>query len=132
MAEQLSGLPPHPNILNLQARFTEIHERNTILFKTDCPEHISLWKQFCKINFSTPRLLLIFRQICSAVAHMHDHGLVHRDIHPTRLHWCQGKPVFNLIGLPYNYLKLLKGRNFAGHLPFSAPELLTKQSSYDG
>mmetsp|Transcript_7412 Transcript_7412/g.8958 ORF Transcript_7412/g.8958 Transcript_7412/m.8958 type:complete len:195 (-) Transcript_7412:2015-2599(-) len=63
---------------------------------------------------------------------MHDHGLVHRDVHPTRLHWCKGRPVFNLIGLPYNYLKLLKGKNFAGHLPFSAPELLSKQPSYDG
>lgn len=62
---------------------------------------------------------------------MHEHGLVHRDIHPTRLHWCNGRAVFNLIGLPYNYLKLLKGKNFAGHLPFSAPELLQKQSSYE-
>ena len=44
---------------------------------------------------------------------MHEHGLVHRDVHPTRLHWCNGKPVFNLIGLPYNFKKLLKGENFA-------------------
>ena len=59
---------------------------------------------------------------------MHEHGLVHRDVHPTRLHWCNGKPVFNLIGLPYNFKKLLKGENFAGHLTFSAPELLAKPS----
>ena len=131
MAEQISSLPPHPHLLNLQEPFSEIAERNALLFKTDSPQHISLWKQFCKTNFSTPRLLLIFRQITSAVAHMHDHGLVHRDIHPTRLHWYDGKPVFNLIGLPYNYLKLLKGKSFAGHLPFSAPELLTKQTSFE-
>ena len=62
---------------------------------------------------------------------MHAHGLIHRDIHPTRLHWLDGKPVFNLIGLPYNYLKLLKGKNFAGHLPFSAPELLTRHSQHE-
>jgi len=62
---------------------------------------------------------------------VHDHGLVHRDVHPTRLHWGNGKPVFNLIGLPYNFKKLLKGENFAGHLTFSAPELLAKPSQYD-
>ena len=62
---------------------------------------------------------------------MHEHGLVHRDIHPTRLHWLNGRPVFNLIGLPYNFIKLLKGKNFAGHLTFSAPELITKVSAYD-
>ena len=75
--------------------------------------------------------MLIFRQITSAVAHMHDNGLIHRDIHPTRLHWCNGRAVFNLIGLPYNFLKLLKGKNFAGHLPFSAPELLLKQTQFE-
>lgn len=131
MAQQLSALPPHPYLLNIQEPHQEIQQRNTIVFKTDCPQHISLWKQFCKTNFSTPRLLLIFRQLTSALSHMHAHGLVHRDIHPTRLHWSNGRPVFNLIGLPYNYLKLLKGKNFAGHLPFSAPELLAKQSAFE-
>lgn len=102
---------------------------NTIMFRSESPDHINLWKQFCKTNFSTARLLLIFRQITSAVAHMHANGLVHRDIHPTRLHWSNGKPVFNMIGLPYNFIKLLKGKNFCGHLTFSPPELLQKNSS---
>ena len=101
------------------------------MFKSECPEHLLFWKQFCKTIFSVPRLLLIFRQITSAVAHLHEHGLVHRDIHPTRLHWCNGRPVFNLIGLPYNFIKLLKGKNFAGHLTFSAPEMVQKVSHYD-
>ena len=133
MAKQLADLPAHPHILNINEPYMELNglnASNTIVLKTDCPEHILLWKQFCKTNFTTARLLLIFRQITSAVAHIHEHGLVHRDIHPTRLHWCNGKPVFNLIGLPYNFKKLLKGENFAGHLTFSAPELLTKPTSF--
>ena len=61
MADQLLAIPPHPHLLNFREGYTHLKERNTIMFKTDCPEHISLWKQFCKTNFSSPRLLLIFR-----------------------------------------------------------------------
>jgi serine/threonine protein kinase len=34
-----------------------------------------------------------------------------------------------MVGLPYNFIKLLKGKNFAGHLSFSAPELITQPST---
>ena len=101
------------------------------MFKTQAPDHLHLWKQFCKTNFSTTRLLLIFRQLTSAVVFLHAHGIVHRDLHPQRLHWSNGRPVFNIIGLPYNYIKLLKGRNFLGHLSFSPPEALHSQGSDD-
>ena len=64
MAKQLADLPAHPHILNINEPYTELQGVNsttTIVLKTDCPEHILLWKQFCKTQFSTARLLLLFR-----------------------------------------------------------------------
>lgn len=55
---------------------------------------------------------------------MHDHGIIFRDVHPTRIHLSNGKIKLNLIGMPYNFKKLLKNLNFSGHVNYSAPEIL--------
>jgi serine/threonine protein kinase len=63
------------------------------------------------------------------VAHLHSLGIIHRDVHPTRLHYNNGVCKFNLIGLPYNFKKLLKCTNYSGHVNYSAPEIISEESS---
>jgi hypothetical protein len=36
----------------------------------------------------------------------------------------QGLIKINLVGMPYNFKKMLKNKSFCGHLNFSAPEIL--------
>lgn len=50
--------------------------------------------------------------------------MIFRDLHPTRIHLTDGVIKWNLIGMPYNYKKLLKSPTFSGHLNYSAPEIL--------
>ena len=57
---------------------------------------------------------------------MHEHGIIHRDVHPTRIHYNNGLCKFNLIGLPYNFKKLLKCTNYSGHVNYSAPEIISE------
>ena len=110
-----------------------LEEISTIVFKTQSPDHISTWKQFCKYDFSTTEVLSIFRQLCSAIAHLHGLGIIHRDVHSTRVHYSNGLLKFNLIGLPYNFKKLLKCTNYSGHVNYSAPEILVENEmpTYD-
>jgi serine/threonine protein kinase len=65
-----------------------------------------------------------FRQLTSAVASLNNNGIIHRDVHPTRLHMHNGILKFNIFGLPYNLKKLIKNENATGHLNYSAPELI--------
>lgn len=37
---------------------------------------------------------------------------------------------FNMVGLPYNYKKLLKRPNFSGHVNYSAPEFIHERSDF--
>jgi len=50
--------------------------------------------------------------------------MIFRDVHPTRIHLNNGAIKFNLVGMPYNFKKLLKNESFSGHLNYSAPEIL--------
>lgn len=61
---------------------------------------------------------------------MHEQGIIHRDVHPTRIHSTFGLAKFNLIGMPYNYKKLLKKDNFCGHVNYSAPELIEEKLAF--
>ena len=99
-------------------------------FKTEAPDHVSSWKQFCKVKMSLFNILSIFRQLTSAVAHLHSKGIIHRDVHPTRLHLNNGLLKFNTIGLPYNFKKLLKNPNYSGHVSYSAPELISEEKGF--
>jgi serine/threonine protein kinase len=69
-------------------------------------------------------MLCIFRQMCLAVARVHEQGLIHRDIHPTRINLIGTAVKLNLVGMPYNFKKLFKSETFCGHLNYSAPETL--------
>lgn len=70
----------------------------------------------------------LFRQLASGIAHLHSLGIIHRDVHPTRIHYNNGLCKFNLIGLPYNFKKLLKCTNYSGHVNYSAPEIITESA----
>jgi serine/threonine protein kinase len=50
--------------------------------------------------------------------------MIFRDVHPTRIHLKNGFIKLNLVGMPYNFKKLLKNESFSGHLNYSAPEIL--------
>lgn len=56
-----------------------------------------------------------------AVEYIHSQDMIFRDIHPTRIHLVNGEIKINLIGMPYNFKKLLKNDSFSGHLNYSAP-----------
>ena len=51
----------HPNLLSLLEPAVLINEIQTLVFKTEAPDHISTWKQFCKVEFSTQEVLSVFR-----------------------------------------------------------------------
>jgi serine/threonine protein kinase len=123
MIEQYSLLT-HPNVMKFTETPVMLANIQTLVFKTDAPDHISTWKQFCKSEMSIFNTLSVFRQLTAAVASMNELGITHRDVHPTRLHLHNGILKFNLIGLPYNFKKLIRNPHFSGHLNYSAPELL--------
>ena len=61
--------------------------------------------------------------LTAGVAHLHQVGLISRDLHPTRIHLQDGVAKWNLIGMPYNFKKLVRSAVYTGHLDFTAPEL---------
>lgn len=63
----------------------------------------------------------------AAVAHLNELGIIHRDVHPTRVHMLNGIVKFNMVGLPYNFKKLIKSSVYSGHLSYTAPELILGQ-----
>lgn len=114
----------HPNLLNVIGGPVCLPEIKTVAFRTDAPDHISTWKQFAKTEMSLFHTLSIFRQLTSAIASLNENGIIHRDVHPTRLHMHNGVLKFNIFGLPYNFKKLMKSQTNTGHLNYSAPELI--------
>ena len=109
----------NPNILNItkfEVLNTPHNSQAHIVFIQESPDHIQNWKTFCKRPFSTIQILCIFRQLCLALSHFHGQGLIHRDIHPTRINSLNNIVKLNLVGMPYNFKKLLKNDTFCGHL----------------
>jgi serine/threonine protein kinase len=69
-------------------------------------------------------ILSVFRGLVLAAITIHQSDLIFRDFHPTRIHLSHGVTKFNLVGMPYNFKKLLKNESFSGHLNYSPPEIL--------
>lgn len=110
IAEDLYRLN-HPNLLNITRpiKYLDSHIKNGFLeICSECPDHISSWKSFCKRPFNLYQIVSIFRQLAAGISHMHDQGLIFRDVHPTRIHMSGDLIKLNLIGMPYNFKKLLK------------------------
>ena len=124
----------HENLLNFTAAYeflpSPLAEEGLIKFTTQAPDHKNSWKTFSKRStFDLEQVVSIFRMMVAGVKHMHDSDFVARDLHPTRLHLEDGKIKWNLIGMPYNFKKLIRGPNYTGHLDMTAPELLTNPDS---
>jgi len=96
----------------------------------EAPSSATNWKAFCKRRFSNDEIFSIFRTLAGAVDYMHSCGVVHRDVHPSRLHLMTGGVKFNPIGLPYNFKKLIKRDNFCGHISYSAPEMILENPNF--
>ena len=100
-------------------------EENLIFIEMELPDVISQWKTFCKGKFNNMEVINIFQQVITALEYLHSNNLIHRDMHPSRIqHFAPDVVKFNLIGLPYNFKKLLKRDDFSGHVNYSAPELI--------
>jgi serine/threonine protein kinase len=56
--------------------------------------------------------------------------MIHRDVHPTRLHMFNSILKFNSIGLPYNFKKLIKNSSYSGHVSYSAPEIINEDQNF--
>ena len=126
LASDLSNLH-HKNLLNFTepVKIEKSHvPEGLMIFKTEAPDHRTLWKTMSKHEFDLEQLLSIFRQLTVGVEHMHSKDIIFRDFHPTRIHMLDGIIKWNLIGMPYNLFKLFKGTAFTGHLNYTAPELL--------
>lgn len=62
---------------------------------------------------------------------MHNSDVTFRDLHATRIHLSDGVAKWNLIGMPYNFKKLLRNASYTGHLSYTAPEIIRGNDSAD-
>ena len=95
-----------------------------MILETEAPDHRLSWKLFGKQAFDLEQQVSILRMLTAGLAHFHQAGLISRDLHPTRIHLQDGVAKWNLIGMPYNFKKLVRSKFFTGHLDFTAPELI--------
>ena len=83
LANKLSHLS-HPNLLNL---INPPHiEDKVITFETEAPIKNRGWQGFCKKKFNMDELLDIAKSMASVLSYLHENGIVHRDVHPIRIH----------------------------------------------
>jgi len=71
IAKEYSKLQ-HPNILSMISEFELVDNNGTLMFYTEAPDHIAGWKSYCKKKFTTDEMLCIFRQLCEALAYIHE------------------------------------------------------------
>jgi serine/threonine protein kinase/Tol biopolymer transport system component len=94
---QALAMMDHPNIAKvLDAGATETGRP---YFVMELVTGVSITKYCDKNNLSTKERLALFIQVCSAVQHAHQKGIIHRDIKPTNVMVTQheGAPVPKVI-----------------------------------
>jgi len=102
-----------------------------IFIEMEPPKVISQWKSFCKRKFTPLEVLNVFSQVLVAIEYLHSQNYIHRDVHPSRIQQFDNDIVkFNVVGLPYNFKKLLKRDDFSGHINYSAPELILERPDF--
>jgi len=75
-------LAEHPNIVSIRDVYEEPDRMYFIMSKSTC-DLFDYMKQ--KGKFDEKRGKLVFRQVLSGIAHLHDAGVAHRDIKPKNL-----------------------------------------------
>jgi serine/threonine protein kinase len=121
----------------LRVQMSQNHTRsqfNTVFDET------KYWKSYCKKKMNESELSQVIRRIVQALMHLHNFGIIHRDVHPSRFllfsHFdsqdnsYQEIIKFNAIGMPFNFKKLIKRDNFSGHVNYSPPELIDERSDF--
>ena len=94
---QVLAMMDHPNIAKvLDAGATETGRP---YFVMELVTGVSITKYCDKNNLSTKERLLLFIQVCNAVQHAHQKGIIHRDIKPTNVMVTHqdGKPIPKVI-----------------------------------
>jgi len=94
---QALALMDHPNIAKvLDAGATETGRP---YFVMELVQGVSITEYCDKNNLSTKERLALFIQVCNAVQHAHQKGIIHRDIKPTNILVTQheGQPVPKVI-----------------------------------
>lgn len=99
--QALAVLPPHPHVVQYYTAWRELGERGGahLYIQLECCEaslaaHASLGDPLRQ-----PELLELLRQMASALAHLHAHGVAHMDIKPENIyvrHNEGGAPIFKL------------------------------------
>jgi len=94
---QALAMMDHPNISRvLDAGATETGRP---YFVMELVKGVSITEYCDKNKLSTPKRLYLFQQVCSAVQHAHQKGIIHRDIKPSNVMVTShdGKPVPKVI-----------------------------------
>ncbi|EFN52084.1 hypothetical protein CHLNCDRAFT_37008 [Chlorella variabilis] len=86
-AQVLAHLPPHPHIVQYFSCWSEPHQGG---------EHLYLQLEKCDVSLGIHAslgeqlkegdLLEVLRQVASALAHLHRHGVVHMDVKPDNIY----------------------------------------------
>ncbi|KAI8391154.1 kinase-like domain-containing protein [Radiomyces spectabilis] len=135
----LTLLPPHQNVVQLYDTFYT--PENDLCFVMEYMEGGNLYQlmnQRRKANevFSIDELRHIFYQILSAVAHIHSHGIFHRDMKPENLlisfPSSSGEPVIKLadFGLARELQSNPPYTEYVSTRWYRAPEVLLRSTSY--
>ena len=115
---QAIALMSHPNIAKLLDAGTT--ETGQPFFVMELVKGVPL-TEFCDAHkLSVPDRLNLFRQICSAVHHAHQKGVIHRDLKPSNVlvESHDGKPVPKVID--FGLAKATAGLQLTEHTLFTA------------
>jgi serine/threonine protein kinase len=119
----------HPSMVQILNYY--VIQNRLIYIEMECPPTSQMWKSYSKQPFQTEEIFRILITACQSLQYLHQMGVVHRDVHPSRFHCFTSGIKFNPIGMPFNFKKLVKKSNFSGHINYSAPELIMEMPYFD-
>ena len=84
------GLTTIYNWWHIQDELIFVEMEAPSLFYKNLPKNVSVenqinWKNYCKKKFSNDEMQNIIKSISYGLSLMHGEGIIHRDIHPSRI-----------------------------------------------
>jgi serine/threonine protein kinase len=55
-------------------------------FREPVKNQVITWKNFCKYKFTSEETRGIIRVLAKGLSKLHDFNIIHRDVHPSRIH----------------------------------------------